>query len=370
MKLENGKISNSQLTVLIFSFLQGAAITVSFIFPLTKQGSWLAFLAGFVVSILIFFIYTVIAQRFPGQNLVQINDIVFGRYLGKLISFLYLWFFFQLIVHNTYLLNSFWITYIMPETPRAAFILMFTLVCAMAVWKGLEVIARCSFLFAVTAVFTTVVITVLLIGDMKPANLLPVIDFSAGEFFQSTFIVVTICFCEILAFLMIIPYTADKRRIRKPVMLGLFLSAIQVIIVIFRGILVMGPRVLNTTSVPFASSRIIDIAEILTRLDILVAIGQLITIFMKVTIFYYVFVLSTAQILKLPSYKHLIVPIGALSAAFAAILYESDLEQAYSGTHTWPFYAAIYQIALPVITLIVIALRKLPSKNNKTSLTV
>lgn len=362
MKIEKGEISNRQLTVLVFSFLQGSSLTINFTFALTKQGTWLAFLAGFAASILIFFIYTAIALRFPGRNLVQINDIVFGRYIGKLISLFYLWFFFQLIIHNIYLLDSFWITYIMPETPRAAFIFTFTLVCAMAVWKGLEVIARCSFLFSVVAVFTTVVVTVLLIGNMKLTNLLPVIDFSAGEFLQGTFIVVTICFCELLAFLMILPYTENKRQIRKPVLLGVSLSAVQIIIVVFRGILVMGPQILNTNSASFATSRIIEIADILTRLDILVAIGQLVTVFMKVTIFYYACVMGAAQILELPSYRHLIVPIGALSAAFAAILYQSDLEQVESATTIWPFYAAIYEIALPVITLIIIMMRKLPKK--------
>ncbi|MPM08342.1 hypothetical protein SDC9_54654 [bioreactor metagenome] len=365
MKIENGEISNSQLLTLVFSFLQASVLTVNFTFSLTKQGTWLAVLAGFAASIPFLLVFTAISRSFPGKNLVEINDLVYGPLLGKLFSVFYLWFFFQLIIHYMYFFNSFWVTYIMPETPRAAFILMFTLVCAMAVWKGLEVIARCSFLFSITVVITSVVIAVLLIGNMKISNLLPTLSFSGGEFLHSTLVVVIIGFCDLVTFLMILPYTEDKRKIRKPVLLGAFFCVIQLLIVVFRGILVMGPRILNTNSVSFAVARMIDIADVLTRLDILVAIAQLVTVFSKVTIFYYVTVSSAAQILKLRSYNHLIVPIGALSAVIAANLYPSDMEQVYAGTYIWPFNAAVYELLLPVITLIVIAVKKLIKKSEK-----
>jgi len=370
MKIENGEISNSQLLTLVFSFLQASLLTVNFIFSLTKQGTWIAVLAGFAASIPFLWVFTAIARSFPGKNLIEINDLVYGPFLGKLFSVLYLWFFFQLVIHYIYFFNSFWVTYIMPETPRAAFILMFTLVCAFAVWKGLEVIARCSFLFSIAVVLTTVFIIVLLIGNMKISNLLPIISFSAGEFLQSAFVIVTISFCDLVTFLMILPYAQDKRRIRKPVLLGASLCAIQLLMVVLRGALVMGPRILNTNSVSFAVVRVIDIADVLTRLDILVAIAQLVTVFSKITIFYYVTVSSAAQILKLRSYKHLIVPFGALCAVIAANLYPSDMEQVYAGTYVWPFNAAVYEILLPVITLIVIAIKKAIKKNKETSVTV
>jgi spore germination protein KB len=337
-------------------------LTINFNYAITKQGTWLVVLTGYVIALLIACLYTAIAQRFPGQNLVQINDTVFGLYFGKVISACYIWFFFQLTIHYMYFFNSFWITYIMPETPRLAILIMFTFVCGMAVRKGIEVIARCSFLFVIIVAATVLVVSVLLINDMKLSNLLPIIEFSAKDFIQSVHIILAIPFCDLVVFLMILPYTSDKLQVRKPVLLGVSLSAAQLLIVALRDVLVMGPRILNTSSVSFAVSRLIDIANVLTRLDILIAITILITAGLKIIIFYYVTVLSLAQVLKLRSYLPLVVPIGVLSIAIAVNLYPSDMEQVYAGSYVWPFNAFIYEILLPVVTFLVIAVRRLPKK--------
>jgi len=362
MKLEKGEITNSQLTILIVSFLQGMILTVNFTYALTRQGSWIAAATGFVISIPIACLHTFIAKRFPGQNLIQINDAVFGRYLGKIFSACYIWFFFQLVIHYMYFFNSFWITYIMPETPRVAFLFMLAFVCAMAVRKGLEVIARCSLFFAVMVAAMVVFVTALLTGEMNPSNLLPMADFSAGTFIQSVHIAVSIFFCDIVVFLMIFPYTTDKLKITKPVLTGMGLSALQLVVVALRDAAVLGLRLPIVTLVSFAVSRLINIANILTRLDILIAITLLITFFIKITVFYYVTVLSIAQVLKLRSYLPLVVPIGALCIAIASNLYESDMAQVYAGAYVWPFNAVVYEVLLPLVTFVVIGVRKLPKK--------
>lgn len=367
MKLEQGEISNIQLTVLIVSFLQAMTLTINFTYTLTKQGTWLAVLAGFVLALPIALLYTAIARRFPGQNLIQINDTVFGPYAGKLISILYLWFFIQLIIHYMFFFNSFWTTYIMPETPRAAFLIMFAFVCAMAVWKGIEVIARCSYLFSAVVAVTIVTVTILLISNFELGNLLPIVDYSLKEFVQSVHIILVISFSDLVVFLMILPYTAEKQKIRKPVLIGVSLSAVHLLIVAGVSVAVMGQRILNTNSVSFAVSRLIDIADVLTRLDIMVAIMFLITVFMKISVFYYVTVLGLAQLLRLRSYHPLVVPIGVLCTAVAVRLYPSDLEQVYAASFIWPFNAATYEILLPILTFIVILIRRLPKKEEAIS---
>jgi spore germination protein KB len=116
------------------------------------------------------------------------------------------------------------------------------------------------------------------------------------------------------------------------------------------------------THPPFIVTRLIDIANVLTRLDILYAITLLITVFMKVAIYYYVTVLGLAQTLKLRSYVPLVIPVGALAITAAANLYESDMQQVYAGMNIWPFNAFLCEVLLPVITMIVILIRRLPKE--------
>jgi spore germination protein KB len=199
------------------------------------------------------------------------------------------------------------------------------------------------------------------------SNLLPIFDIKPMELIQGIHIILVLPFCDIVAFLYIFPYTSNKQQITKPVLVGITLSAIQLLIVVLRDATVLGPIMTITSSASFAVSRQIDIANVLSRLDILVAITMLIAIFMKVTVFFYVTVLGIAQTLKLRSYIPLVIPIGALSIAIAANLYPSDMEQIYAGQFVWPFNASVSEFFIPVITLIVIIVRRLPRRDGANS---
>lgn len=362
MKLEKGVVSNTQLIFLIMSFMQSMIMTVGFNYPLTKQDTWIAALAAFAITLLMALVYTSIAKKFAGLNLVQINDEVFGVYFGKVITALYIWFFFQLIIHYLYFFNSFWITYIMPETPRFAFLAMAVFICAFSIRSGIEVVSRCYVLLYAAVLVMVIGVTLLLIKDANPSNLLPILQSTPKDFIQSTHIFLTIAFCDIVVFLMIFPYTADNQNLKKPVLIAVCFSALFLLMVIFREILVGGARIYSSNTPNFALSREIDIAVILTRLDILVALNLFITVIMKITIFFYATSLSIAQTLKLKSYQPLLIPLGALCVTIAINLYPSDMEQFYAGQFIWPFNAGLMEFVIPIITLIVIAIRKLPKK--------
>jgi len=359
MRLEKGIVTNRQLTYIIIAFMQSSALTVEFAFSYMKQSTWLAVLAGLVIVIPLALMYLAIAKRYPGKNLIQIDDAVFGPYLGKVLSAAYIWYFFQLSTHHMFFFNSFWMTYLMPETPRFVFLVMFGFVCAFAVRSGIEVIARCCFTVAVIVWITTITLVVLLLGDMKPGNLLPLFDTSLIDFIHSTHIMVTIPLGDLVLFLMIFPCTADREKMKKPVLTGIVLAGLQLLVIVLRDALVLGPRLASATSASFAAARQINIADVLTRMDILVAISLLAMIFIKGTLVYYVTVLQTAQLLGLRSYKPLVIPIGALIASIAVAVYPSDMEQVYGGKEAWPFNALLCILLLPAVTLAVIWIRSL-----------
>jgi spore germination protein KB len=359
MKLEKGVITNTQLIYLILSFLESMVLTINFAYSISKHDTWIDVLTAFAIAIPIMLGYTAIAKRYPGKNLIQIDDEVLGPYVGKLFSALYIWFLFELMLQNAYFFNSFWITYIMTDTPRLIFVVLFIMVSAYAVWSGIETIARCSAIFTIIVAITVGFVITLLLKDMKMAHFLPVLDLTPKKFFQSLHNILTIEFCELLAFLMIFPYTKNNTKIRKPMLVALSLSTLMLLIVVFVNTGVAGVRMTNSTSVSFAVTREIVIGKVLTRLDVLVALTLLATAFMKVTVFYYTTVLGLAQLLGLRSYKPLIVPIGLITIAIAANLFSSDMEQVYTASYIWPFNAMLFEIILPLITLLVIGLRSI-----------
>lgn len=362
MKLEKGEISSLQLMLLIISFVQGAHLTIAFTTGITKHDTWLAVITGIGISLLFVLIYITLAQKFPGKNLVQINDIIYGPYLGKIISALYICFFLLIASFNLRFVGTFLITYIMQETPISVFLIMFAFVCAWAVRNGIEVIARCSFIFIIITVIAVLSVTILSLKDVKLTNFLPVFEISLKDFIQGTHIVTSIPFCEIVVFLMVISYTNNIKQAKSSILLGLILGGIQLLIVAARDTAVLGILETVFVSPAFEVVKLIDIAKILTRLDILIAVVLLVTIFIKVCVFYYATVLGTAQSLHLRSYSPLMLPIGIIIISLAVMVFDSSAEHAYSAANIWPFVTIPFEFLIPPLSLIIAKIRGLSKK--------
>lgn len=366
MEIEKGKISSSQLMFLIAGFIQGSTLTVTFSFIVAKQDTWLTVLAGWLVGLPFVLVCIALAQKFPGKTLVQINDIVFGPYLGKLVTAIYLGF--VLTVNGEYLryLGDFILVYIMPETPIVVILVMFTCICAWAVRSGIEVTSRFSGIFVVVTLIIVISTFVLLLKDMKLSNFLPVLETPLKDFIQGTHIMEAIPFGELFAFLMIIPYLNKLKQAKSSVLLGYIIGGATVLITTVRDIAVLGATTAILAQPSFEAVRLIEIAKVLTRLEIFVAIALLITLFIKVSVFYYVTVTSIAQMFSLRSYLPLVPPIGIILIAFGIWMADSYMEQVYSTLHYYPFIAMPCEILLPSLTLIIAKIRGLSEKAGRS----
>lgn len=362
MKIEKGVISSSQLMFLVIGLIQGSNLILTFVYRIAKHDIWLAVLAALVISLPFVLVDIALAEKFSGKNLIQINDLIYGPYLGKPISTLYILFFLLLTVLNTRIVGAFYTTYIMPETPLVVIIIMFTFVCGLAVRKGLEVIARCSFILIVITALIISTLTILLLKDMKFTNFLPIFEIPMKDFIQGTHLIVSIPFTQLVVFLMVIPYMNKIKQAKSSTVLGLIIGGISLLIVVVRDVAALGITAAIMSSPSFESARLIDVAKILTRLDILIAFGLLITMFLRVSIFYYATVLGIAQILNLRSYVPLVIPVGIIIISLAMLIFDSGMEHAYSTSNFYPIYTFPFQILIPPISLLIAKIRGLPKK--------
>ncbi|MBZ4653417.1 MAG: hypothetical protein JG781_756 [Peptococcaceae bacterium] len=361
MKLEGGKIAGSELVFLMIGFTLGSSLILS---PAqaAKHDDWLAILAGLGEGLVFALIYTTLAVRFPGKTLIQFNDIIYGPYLGKIISLGYLWYFLQLgslVLRN---FGDFFTTIIYPETPMIVFIVLVALICASAVRNGIEVIARCSILLVV---FTFVVIfgtAILLAKDMKFTNLLPVFDIPLREFIKASHSAATFPFGETVAFLMVIPFLKKVKEAKTSSIIALIMAAMLLVVVAVRDTAVLGITKTISTYPAYQAVRLIDVGKILTRLEILIAINLLSMGFLKIAVLYYGAVLGTAQLLKLRSYLPLVLPMGAFMVSLSTLQFGSNIENINFAQEIYPYYALPFQVGLPLISLLIAILRGVPKK--------
>lgn len=362
MKIEKGLISNSELIFLIGGFIQGSTLLTTFMIGATKQDTWLVVILGTIISIPIILIYIFLIKKFPNKNIIQMNKIIYGKYLGILVSLLYIWFFFSLATLNLKVVSAFLTTYILPETSEATIIFMFVLICAYGIKKGFEVIARCSFIFVILSSVIILLTFILLIKDMDFTSFLPILEAPPKSLLFGTHLMSIIPICEIITFMMIIPYVNDKKQVPKSIFKGVAIGALTILIVILRDIAILGVTA-NIMYLPsFEAVRLIDIAGISSRLEVLDSIVLLITFFLKICVLYYATVFSIAQTFELHSYDFLILIIGIILLIHTLIVFDSIMEHSFWGASTAATYSLFFEVLIPLLSLIIVVIRKLPKK--------
>lgn len=364
--LEQGKITGRQLMFAVAALIHGSTLLSSYVVNVTKQDTCYAVLLAFAASIPLALMYIKFFEIFPGKNIISINDIVFGKIIGKIVSCFYLFFFFSLVYLNVRDVCNFITGYIMPQTPLYAISILFVTVCAYAVLKGITVMGRYAFLCVVMMFAFKLFSTILLFPQMDFSNFLPAFQQPLISYVNSTHVLLTLPYAEFISFLMIFPYVVEKDRekLKKYFLSGVFIGFILMLLVCLRDWAVLGNTSLVLTQVTYQSARMINIGGVLTRLEVLFAVGLLVLQFYKVSILLYVSSIATAQIFGLKSYKSLVPVLGILAICFSIIVWDSAAEGSYWGSNVAPFYSSFFEIVIPGITFIIILIKQ--RKNKKT----
>ncbi|MGI6587261.1 MAG: GerAB/ArcD/ProY family transporter [Peptococcia bacterium] len=361
MQLEQGRISSAQLVMLIIGFNFSTSLILN---PgrMAGQDAWLAVLAGLGEGLIFVFIITSLGVRFKGKNLIEINDLVFGSYLGKVVSLAYLWYFSHLasMVLRSY--GDFFTDTIYPQTPLIVFIILLVLICASAVRNGIEVIVRCSLILVPITILFLVVDVFLLLKDMKFTNFLPIFNVPWQKFLWASHGAATFPFGEIIAFLMVFAFVQDQQKIRVRTMMGIIIAGLLLSTVVARNIAVLGITEMIQSYPSFIAIRLINIAKVLTRLEIIVVTSFLVMGFLKVAVLYYGTVLGLAQIFKLRSYLPLVFPLGIIMVVLSILPFASSVELINFAYEIYPYYSLPFQVGLPLLSLIVAVIRGLPKK--------
>jgi spore germination protein KB len=306
---------------------------------------------------------------FPEQNLLQMMEEVYGPAAGKVIGVLYVWFFITLASLNLADLGHFTKLMIMEETPNLILMLACELVSAWAVRYGIETVTRYSSAFWFVTLGAIGLSILLVLNQIKLSNFLPMFDLLAVKYVQATHIYSVIPMGELVAFLMITPnMNLSRRDTMKYFFWGFAFGGMTFLIVMMRDIAVLGD-VLDMFTMPgLVTLRLVNMGPALSRMEILFAVMRIMLLFFKITLLYYVSVIAVAQLVRVKAYRFLVLAAGALITAYGLTLYPGPIEHIASTQETIPFVWALFEILLPLLTLIIARLRKLSGSAPENSL--
>lgn len=323
---------------------------------------WLAILGGLAEGALFAVVYVSLTLRFPRKSLVEMADAVYGRYLGKLVSVgfvTYLFYLGSLVVTN---FHDFIKISILVQTPSSVVILFGLMVLIYGVASGVEVLSRVSQGMVIVTVLLFMLISILVITEVQLENFLPLFAVPVNEILWSAHGAAAFPFGETVAFIMILPFLKRTEETRSSVLKALLGGAAILLLASFRSIGVLGKSAELLVYPSHYVGRLVNIANVFTRLEILISLNFLMMAFLKIGVLLYGTALGVAQIFRLPSFKSLVFPIGVLMGTFAMVNFSSVTQNAKFADEVYPWLALPFQVGIPLLTLLVAVIRRLPGK--------
>ncbi|MBK1811470.1 endospore germination permease [Clostridium sp. YIM B02505] len=318
-----------------------------------KNSSWLAIIAATILVIPLLLVYCRILYLFPKKDIFDIFPLLYGKYVGKFLCVIYIWYFFHLgalVIRN---FAEFMNTLALPETPMIVTIMCLSLLCIWSSTHGVEVMARTSRILLIICITFVFIIASLVISQMRFHYLKPFFDLELSQFLNGTFSAFSFPFAEVVVFTGVFSCLERRTSSYKVLIKGVVIASAFIVYISMRNIMVLGPSTLKLLYFPsyVAISRI-HLGEFIQRVEVSVAIVFVSAIFIKVSICLIATSNGISKLFGLKDYKSLIIQTGLLMSYLAYILYDSTMEMQYWALSVYKYYAFPFQVIIPVVTLI------------------
>lgn len=359
--LDPGKISARQLMFIIMTVIISTAdiFLPAVVATIAGRDSWISVIIATAEALVVAAVAVALALRFPKKTIIQICQIVLGKWVGWLIAFILFYNMFLFLFANSVSSVSVILKVVfLPNTPLSVFIILMVLISAYAVNQGIEVIARVTELLLPLGIGILILVGLLVSPQVQLDNFLPIMADGIGPVLKGATRLLSFL-GEVMIILMLVPYLNEPNRLFSTVawsvvLLGGFL---------FIGVLAIGIFGAYQTAImtfpALEMVRHIKIGNFLEHLDAIIFTIWIGGIYIKAVVIYYISCISLAQLIGCKSYRSLIIPLGVyISASTLAWTYDINSIIKYE-THTLPAQALACEFALPLTLLVVAAVRGL-----------
>ena len=323
-------ISSGQMAVIFLSFMFGSAI-FNIPQPLVQaaqNGAWVSILLsnGFGMFLLACILY--LYAKNPNDNLLDYSRKVLGKWLTLLLSIpiiLLPLFQLSLIVID---IGGFFTNAMMRETPSYVFHSLILLVAAMSARAGIEVIARMFVLLFCYLTFFSVIVLILAFPFYQVGNLVPILPEGIKPVIHGTYMAIGFPYGEVITFSFLLPFVhKEKRNLLKINMFSaLFFHGFLLTVSIICTIMALGPLAGTVKYSLFELARLINIKEIVTRIESLIGIALIVGSYMKATIMLFILKETFSKVLKLKDRRIIIFPITLISLLLTLTMFQNEIE--------------------------------------------
>ncbi|WP_197058275.1 GerAB/ArcD/ProY family transporter [Brevibacillus thermoruber] len=357
--IEKGKISASQMGIMMYPTIVATALLWIPEATATKAGRdmWISPILASLAGFLTVYVAVRLNKMYPKETILQYSEQIVGRILGKCIGFVYLLFFLQLewIVMREY--GEVMVGQFLPRTPMIVILGSMLLVCASAVRGGVEVLGRAAQFFVPLFILVFGAITLLLVPDLEPENMLPVLEkgilpaiLGAVEPLK--------WFGEFIVISFMLPFLTDRERGMTWGMITVIATMVTMAVINLVVLWLFGEITASLTYPLVEAVRYISMGDFLEHIESLVMTIWVAGTFVKIAVIYYVLALGTAQWLNLADYRPVVFPIGMLLIVTCIWPTPNLADLAVYLKIIAPIIGIFIQTLLPLLLLIIAVIRK------------
>ncbi|HEY8391388.1 MAG TPA: endospore germination permease [Capillibacterium sp.] len=359
--MEQGKISAGELALLVMSFTIGSWVVLPTGIQ-AWQNLWLIIFLGLGEGLLLIYFDLALFRRFPGKTLFEIHELVYGPFVGKLFSLCFLWFFLQMGGGTLGIFVTLLKTTVFTATPDLALLIPWVLILVYGCRQGIEVIARSNQLLIMGTVGLVLISILLVLNIFNPENLLPFFNLSFAEMLWISIGIAAFPFGQNILFLMILPRVNRWQKVTGAVCKGMIGAGLVLSTIQFLAVGVVGKAGQILVFPTFEFYRLINIGRVLTRLELIPLLNFLTMGFVKVILCLYALAVGTAHLFNLRTYRPLVIPLGLFLLLVAGRIYPDISEHIRYIQKVQTFLVLFFALLLPLVTLGVAFLRRLPRK--------
>lgn len=342
---------------MIITFILGTSLALVS-YSESKQDTWISIFIALAFAIPMVIIYGKILNNHPNKDIFQIVEYLFGKVVGKVIGFLYTFYFFHLGAICIRNITEFIQICSFPDTPQYITALFIGALGIYILKSGMEVIARVNKFIFPLLVFIIAITLIMVIPKANLTNLLPVLENGWLPVIKGSFSSFSFPFGETVIFLSILNSVKEKNKSPKIYLKGLFIGSLFLLSVAIRNILVLGFPILSSSTFPsYEAATLIDIGNFIRGIEIIIGIVITIAGFIKVSICLLASCIGIARLFNFSDYKGVCAPLGLLMISVSFILYNSTMHM-IEWIKIYKYYAFPFQVILPIFILIVTKLKK------------
>lgn len=358
-------ISNKQGLSILIMYTTGSAIILA---PWRKAGidGWIAIIMAMVMIFPMIIVYSRLVRRFPEKDLYDLQEEVFGKLLGKIISF----FIVTYSIHIGSLIIRDFTEFIQvlnfTETPMFPIAMMLGVLAIWVVKAGIEVLGRwCAFILPLVIItFTTA--SLLLIPKMDYKNIMPVMYNGFTPVFNGAIATFSFPFAEIFLFTIVFKSINDKDKVFKVFFLNILITGLILIATSVRNILTLGGFLNEKFYFPaYIAISVVNIKDFIDRIEVVVGGNFVFLGFVKLSICLYSACIGISKIFNIKNYRNIVSPVGLMIIIISVFVHKNTMELFEWPAENYTYYIIPYAIILPVITLIVSEIKLRKNKNNK-----